>query len=41
MAPTLLKFGKLYCNRKTGNVPWKQFPKVLQEVRIAKIPMVK
>lgn len=40
MAPTLLKFGKLYLSSNTGNIPWKQFPESLQSVSIAKIPAV-
>jgi predicted metal-binding protein len=39
-APTLLKFGKLYLNSNTGDIPWKQFPEALQSVSIAKIPAV-
>ncbi|NJK52723.1 MAG: DUF1636 family protein [Leptolyngbyaceae cyanobacterium SU_3_3] len=39
-ATALLEFGKLYRDRKTGNVPWKQFPKVLPDVSVAKIPAV-
>jgi predicted metal-binding protein len=39
-AAALLEFGKLYHDRKTGNVPWQQFPKALQEVSIVKIPAV-
>jgi predicted metal-binding protein len=34
----LLQFGNLYMSSKTGNVPWKRFPKLL--VSVAKIPAV-
>jgi predicted metal-binding protein len=37
-AEALLQFGELYLNSKDGNIPWKQFPEVLQSVEIAKIP---
>lgn len=37
-AAALLQFGELYLKSKTGNIPWQQFPQVLQEVSIAKIP---
>jgi predicted metal-binding protein len=37
-AEALLQFGNLYMNSKTGNVPWKRFPKLL--VSVAKIPAV-
>lgn len=40
-AAALLQFGELYLNMKTGNVPWQQFPQVLQEVTIAKIPTMR
>lgn len=40
-APALLQFGRVYLSRKTGNVPWQQFPEVLQSVNIAKIPGIK
>lgn len=36
----LLQFGKLYRDRKTGNVPWEQFPEALNSVSVAKIPAV-
>ncbi|MBE9180607.1 DUF1636 domain-containing protein [Oculatella sp. LEGE 06141] len=39
-APALLEFGKLYLNSKTGDIPWKQFPEMLQSVSTAKIPAV-
>ncbi|MBF2050500.1 MAG: DUF1636 domain-containing protein [Elainella sp. C42_A2020_010] len=39
-ATALLEFGKLYRDRKTGNVSWKQFPKALQDVSVAKIPFI-
>jgi predicted metal-binding protein len=39
-ASALLQFGKLYRDRKTGNVPWEQFPEALQSVSVAKIPAV-
>jgi len=38
-AAALLEFANLYRDRKTGNVPWKEFPKALQEASIAKIPV--
>jgi predicted metal-binding protein len=37
-APALLKFGQLYADSPTGDIPWKQFPEALQSVSIAKIP---
>jgi predicted metal-binding protein len=37
----LLQFARLYLSRKTGNVPWKQFPEALRSVGVAKIPVVK
>lgn len=37
----LLQFGRLYLSRKTGNVPWEQFPEALRSVGVAKIPIVK
>lgn len=40
-AAALLQFGELYLNSKTGNIPWQQFPQVLQEVSIAKIPTMR
>ena len=36
----LLQFGELYCVSTDGNIPWKQFPEVLQSASIAKIPSV-
>ncbi|WP_316432318.1 DUF1636 family protein [Leptolyngbya sp. NK1-12] len=36
----LLQFGQLYLTSKDGNIPWKQFPEVLQVTEIAKIPSV-
>lgn len=39
-APALLQFGEHYLSSKTGDVPWKQFPEVLQSVSVAKIPAV-
>ncbi|NDJ17463.1 DUF1636 family protein [Myxacorys almedinensis] len=39
-AAALLQFGKLYRDRTTGDIPWKQFPEVLQSASIAKIPAV-
>ncbi len=39
-APSLLKFGQLYLDSNTGDIPWKQFPEMLQSVSIAKIPAV-
>jgi predicted metal-binding protein len=39
-ASALLQFGKLYRDRKTGNVPWEQFPEALKSVSVAKIPAV-
>ncbi|NJK64200.1 MAG: DUF1636 domain-containing protein [Synechococcaceae cyanobacterium SM2_3_1] len=38
--PTLLEFGKLYLDSKTGDIPWKQFSELFQSVSIAKIPSV-
>lgn len=40
-AAALLQFGKLYRDRKTGNVPWEQFPEALKSVSVAKIPAVR
>ncbi|MEA5451757.1 DUF1636 domain-containing protein [Leptolyngbya sp. CCNP1308] len=37
-APALLQFSHLYLNSTTGDIPWKQFPAVLQSTNIAKIP---
>ncbi|NDJ19832.1 DUF1636 family protein [Myxacorys almedinensis] len=38
-ADALLQFGNLYVSSTTGEVPWKQFPKLLK-VSAAKIPAV-
>jgi predicted metal-binding protein len=37
-ALALLQFGDLYLTSTTGDIPWKQFPAVLQSASIAKIP---
>ncbi|PSN13003.1 hypothetical protein C7293_17725 [filamentous cyanobacterium CCT1] len=37
-APALLQFGHLYLSSTTGDIPWKQFPIVLQSASIAKVP---
>jgi len=37
-AEALLQFGKHYHDSDDGDVPWKQFPEVLQSGSIAKIP---
>jgi predicted metal-binding protein len=37
-ASALLQFGDLYLNSTIGDIPWKQFPAVLQSTSIAKIP---
>jgi predicted metal-binding protein len=37
-AEALLQFGQLYLASKDGNIPWKQFPEVLQTAEVAKIP---
>jgi len=37
-AEALLHFGKHYHDSNDGDVPWKQFPEVLQSGSIAKIP---
>jgi predicted metal-binding protein len=37
-ASALLQFGELYRTSKTGDIPWKQFPEVLQSLQVAKIP---
>ncbi|PIG94707.1 DUF1636 domain-containing protein [Gloeocapsopsis sp. IPPAS B-1203] len=37
-AEALLQFGQLYLTSKDGNIPWKQFPEVLQSAEVAKIP---
>jgi predicted metal-binding protein len=39
-AKALLHFGQLYLASKDGNIPWKQFPEVLQSVEVAKIPSI-
>lgn len=39
-ANALLQFGELYLNSKAGDIPWKQFPEVLQSVEVAKIPPI-
>jgi predicted metal-binding protein len=39
-ASALLQFGYLYLNSTTGDIPWKQFPAMLQSASIAKIPAV-
>ncbi|NJL39089.1 MAG: DUF1636 domain-containing protein [Leptolyngbyaceae cyanobacterium RM2_2_4] len=36
----LLQFGELYLNSKAGDIPWKQFPEVLQSAEVAKIPSI-
>jgi predicted metal-binding protein len=40
-APALLEFGDLYRTSKDGDIPWKQFPEILQSVSVAKIPSVR
>jgi len=37
-ASALLTFGTLYRDSKNGDIPWKQFPEVLQSAEVAKIP---
>ncbi|MGI0484062.1 DUF1636 family protein [Pantanalinema rosaneae CENA516] len=37
-ASALLQFGELYRTSKTGDIPWKQFPELLQSLQVAKIP---
>jgi predicted metal-binding protein len=37
-AEALLQFGQLYLTNKDGNIPWQQFPEVLQSAEVAKIP---
>lgn len=37
-AAALLQFGERYLHSKAGDVPWKQFPEVLQSAQVAKIP---
>lgn len=39
-ASALLTFGTLYHDSKNGDIPWKQFPEVLQSANVAKIPAV-
>jgi predicted metal-binding protein len=39
-ADALLQFSQLYLASKDGNIPWKQFPEVLQSAEVAKIPSV-
>lgn len=39
-APALLQFSHLYLTSTTGDIPWKQFPTVLQSASIAKIPAI-
>ncbi|MBW4514830.1 MAG: DUF1636 domain-containing protein [Timaviella obliquedivisa GSE-PSE-MK23-08B] len=39
-ADALLQFGELYLNSQNGDIPWKQFPEVLQSAEVAKIPSV-
>ncbi|NJR40768.1 MAG: DUF1636 family protein [Leptolyngbyaceae cyanobacterium CSU_1_4] len=39
-ANALLQFGELYLNSDGGDIPWKQFPEVLQSSEVAKIPPV-
>ncbi|MBW4651983.1 MAG: DUF1636 domain-containing protein [Kaiparowitsia implicata GSE-PSE-MK54-09C] len=39
-APALLQFGQHYLNSTTGDIPWEQFPAMLQSASIAKIPAV-
>jgi predicted metal-binding protein len=31
---------EIYRDKKTGNVPWEQFPEMLQSVSVAKVPAV-
>jgi predicted metal-binding protein len=37
-ANALLQFGELYRSSKNSDIPWKQFPKILQSASVAKIP---
>ncbi|WP_250123538.1 DUF1636 domain-containing protein [Chroococcidiopsis sp. CCMEE 29] len=37
-ADALIQFGEHYLDSNDGDVPWKQFPEVLQSAEIAKIP---
>ncbi|MBD2463176.1 DUF1636 domain-containing protein [Oscillatoria sp. FACHB-1407] len=37
-ASALLQFGKRYLDSSTGDIPWKQFPELLQSASVAKIP---
>ncbi|PSN12603.1 hypothetical protein C7293_19430 [filamentous cyanobacterium CCT1] len=39
-ASALMCFGDLYISSSTGDLPWKQFPEILQSASIAKIPPV-
>jgi len=39
-ASALLQFGKRYLDSSTGDIPWKQFPEVLQSASVAKIPPI-
>lgn len=39
-ADALLQFGELYLNSDNGDIPWKQFPEVLQTAEVAKIPPI-
>lgn len=39
-AAALLQFSQLYLASQDGNIPWKQFPEVLQSAEVAKIPSV-
>jgi predicted metal-binding protein len=37
-AEALLQFSEVYLNSKAGDIPWKQFPEVLQSAEVAKVP---
>jgi predicted metal-binding protein len=37
-AEALLQFGQHYLASDDGDIPWKQFPEVLQSAEVAKIP---
>jgi predicted metal-binding protein len=39
-ASALLQFGDRYVHSKTGDIPWKSFPDILQSASVAKIPPV-
>jgi predicted metal-binding protein len=39
-ANSLLQFGELYLKSEDGDIPWKQFPEVLQSAEVAKIPPI-